>query len=502
MKKAVLLIVVLLTGLVSSLLYAKYEQEQIQMETQLQQRIEGILAKTLPANSYLVTVKVEMENRERPSTKQTTTKSGGFKTLLGQNQYVLPGVPQKKEFVTPPETTTEVATSGFAAETLVKRILITVLVAPDVSVDQVRGVREVISASIPFNPLRGDEMDIQNSTLLRPANANTSNSSPGFASGRAPPVMPASYFSTFSDKANAPVLMLVGAVSMAFILFLGFLFGPVRAFLNRLLAVLPRIGEQAAYTVSNAPVKATATGTPAANSFNNSSNGNGHHGQAEEDKRPFRCIHEDQLGKLPILFKSMTPVQCALVLAYIPAEWASKVLSALDNRMQTSIMNELSQAHEVPPEIVKDLEEQVKSKLPYLVGGVEWIQSVYQLTQPHTQRALLGTLNEQSPELAQSLRRKTFFLEDLNVITPGALRMVFQEVGYPIAALALRDERPENRETLLNRLPIAMREILQQEMDLAGDDQSAIADAKTRLLDVGRRLLTDGRITLPEVSNG
>jgi len=46
-----------------------------------------------------------------------------------------------------------------------------------------------------------------------------------------------------------------------------------------------------------------------------------------------------------------------------------------------------------------------------------------------TQRALLGSLNQQAPELAQALRKKTFFIEDLTAITTGALRMVIQEAG-------------------------------------------------------------------------
>jgi len=147
-----------------------YEQEQMQIEAQLQSRIEGILSKTLPANSYLVTVKAEMENRERPSVKSTTAKRGGGNSLLGQNQYVLPGVPGKKEFVTTPEATSETTVSAFSAETLVKRITITILVAPDVTADQIRSIREVITGSIPFNPLRGDEMEIKNSSLLKPVN--------------------------------------------------------------------------------------------------------------------------------------------------------------------------------------------------------------------------------------------------------------------------------------------------------------------------------------------
>ena len=74
-------------------------------------------------------------------------------------------------------------------------------------------------------------------------------------------------------------------------------------------------------------------------------------------------------------------------------------------------------------------------------------------------------------------------------------------MGYPVAASALRDEKPEVRESLLKRLPVAMREVLQQELDLAADDRNAMADAKTRLLDVGRKLLAEGRIALPEVRN-
>ena len=167
---------VALVALSSVKLWAKYEEEQLQIETQLQQRIEGILAKTLPANSYLVTVKVEMDTRTRPAaTQSSTAKRGGNNALFGQNQYVLPGVPQKKEYVTQPETTTETTVSAFSAEALVRRILITILVAPDVSAEQVRGIRDVITGSIPFNPLRGDEMDIQNSPLLKPANAPASS---------------------------------------------------------------------------------------------------------------------------------------------------------------------------------------------------------------------------------------------------------------------------------------------------------------------------------------
>jgi hypothetical protein len=337
-------------------------------------------------------------------------------------------------------------------------------------------------------------MDIRNSPLLKPVNPTAT---PGVGNSKSSAQNGSSIMGSLSDKANAPVLLLAGALIVVFVLFVAFLFGPMRAFLNRLLAVLPRVGEQAAYTVSNAPAKAAAG--PTANGANPyGMNGGGPHNEEEEGARPFRFIREDQLSKLPILFRGMSPAQCALVLAYLPAEWASKVLAGLDQGIQNAIMRELSQAREVPPDVVKELEEFIKTKLPYLVGGTDWIQSVYQHTQPQTQRALLGSLNQQAPELAQALRKKTFFIEDLTAITSGALRMVIQEAGYPTAALALRDEKPEVRTALLNRLPVAMREILQQELEVTAEDKTAMMDAKMTLMNVGRRLLAEGRIALPE----
>src|SRR5262249_54263006 len=125
---------------------------------------------------------------------------------------------------------------------------------------------------------------------------------PAAAATAAPsPTRGGSYF----DVSSIPSMMLMGALLMVLILFVAFLFGPVRAFLNRLLAVLPRVGEQAAYTVSNAPVKAAPTSTVNGMPVY-ASNGNSLHPE-DETTRPFRFIREDQLNKLPILFKSLSP---------------------------------------------------------------------------------------------------------------------------------------------------------------------------------------------------
>lgn len=478
-------------------LFAKFEQEQLALEAQLQNRIEGILAKTLPPSSYLVTVKVEMDQRQTPQAIRNTQRRVGNNPFLGNNEFVLPGVPQKKEFVQQQDNTNETVVNAFSAETLVRKISISILVSPDIPQEQIRGIRDVISASIPFNPLRGDELDVQGSSLLKRVNPSSSSSSAvSMAMERA---ASRNLGESVADRINWPVVAFLGAAILLSVVLLVFLFGPVRAFLNRLLAVLPRVGEQAAYAVSNSSAKPGAGNGVTAGSAQMNSGLNGHvNGNGEALDLPFQFIREDQLTKLPILFRQMPPQQVALVLAYLPPEWASRVLGGMDASGQTAVMAELSQAREVPPEIVKDVELQIKTKLPYLVGGVDWIQSVYQLTQPQTQQALLGTLNQQSPELAQTLRKKSFFFEDLGIVNPGALRLIVQDVGYPTFAAAMKNEKPELRDGLLRRLPAATREILQQELEMSNEDRATIEISRERVVSAARRLIADGRLTMPE----
>src|SRR5438477_4115051 len=82
----------------SSLVWAKWEKEQVALENDLTQRIEGILSKTLSPNSYLVTVKVEMSESAGGGVNRTVNKRGGENPFMKKNRFVLSGVPEKKQF--------------------------------------------------------------------------------------------------------------------------------------------------------------------------------------------------------------------------------------------------------------------------------------------------------------------------------------------------------------------------------------------------------------------
>ena len=61
--------------------------------------------------------------------------------------------------------------NAYSSEAQIRRIRVKVLLAPDIPPEQIKAIRDVVTSSIPFNPLRGDEIDVQNSTLLKPMSA-------------------------------------------------------------------------------------------------------------------------------------------------------------------------------------------------------------------------------------------------------------------------------------------------------------------------------------------
>jgi hypothetical protein len=489
-------VMVMLVSL-STFAWAKWEKEQVALENQLTQRIESILSKTLSPNSYLVTVKVEMEeNATGGSVQRRTSTTGGENPFLKKDRFVLPGVPEKKQFNSTPEVTeSNTIVSGGSVEALVKKISISVLLAPDTPAERIRYLREFISSAIPFNPLRGDEMEISPSPLIKPLNP-VAAAKAGSAEPEVGVVKSGSFDKMFANS-NVPGVMLLMVVIVSVLGFAAFLFGPVRGFFNRLLAVLPRVGEQAIYAANSSNSSAASAGPTSAEVLTAiSRNGHSNGDSGPKLNMPFQFIREDQLSKLALLFRELSSTECALVLAYLPPAWASRLLANFDAATQAAITRELSRSRGVAPEVIKQVETQIREKLPYMVGGMEWIQAVFPLSQPQAQRVLLNTLAQESPELAKSLRAKTFFFEDLATLAPAGLRALVQEMGYPQMALALKDEKPEIQTAVLSRLPAGIREIVQQELDLSTSEGTGRAEAKNRLVMVARKLVNDGRITL------
>jgi len=237
--------------------FAKWEQQQVAMETNLQQKIETILSKALPVNSYIVTVHVEMEDKPNESRTVRNKSKTGNNPFLNNNRFILPGVPQKKEFSNNDTQQEDTVSIDATPEPQVKKIGISILVSQSTTQEQIKTIRDLLSSSLPFDPVRGDELDIQPSNLINGGSQEPQApmptpiaSTPGDLS---PVSKPALNVGGLLSSLSVPIVALLSIIAGILLTLVVFLFGPVRGFLNRLLVVLPRVGEQAAYSNTTKP---------------------------------------------------------------------------------------------------------------------------------------------------------------------------------------------------------------------------------------------------------
>ena len=112
-------------------------------------------------------------------------------------------------------------------------------------------------------------------------------------------------------------------------------------------------------------------------------------------------------------------------------------------------------------------------------------------------KALLVALEERNPELGASIRQKMFTFEDLILLDPPSLQKILREVEMRDLAVALKTSSDKLKTALLSCLSKRAAETVNEEIGFLGPLKLRdIEGAQNRIIDVVRRLESDGEIDL------
>jgi hypothetical protein len=292
--------------------------------------------------------------------------------------------------------------------------------------------------------------------------------------------------------------------------FVLFVFGPLRGFLNNFVQILPTLKtEGGAGRISlemppmmpmmnspyGLPGGGVVPGGPA--SFSGSLQVD----NPNKNVLPFGFIREDHLGNLAILLAREAPDKAAVVLGYLPSDWISKVLSRLEPAMQNDVAASLATTRQLLPEQVEDIEQDLKRRLDYLIGGPERIFSVYESLDPEAQKRMMESLKASRPEIVEQLRKKTLLFEDLDRFDAAALKSILREVDLQTIVSALKGVTEGFKTHILEHMSQGKAEIVKQELDLSDNNPpgKATAEAQRKVVVIAKRLEREGQIHVPTV---
>ena len=288
---------------------------------------------------------------------------------------------------------------------------------------------------------------------------------------------------------------------VSLLLLTGFLFGPLRAFFKRTTALaqlkidadmkqdMERKNEQGAGAGSS-PLSGELDLTMSRKRAVSSD-------ESKKLSKRFDFVNDDNIKNLLYLIKHETIEKVAIIINYLPAEFASQVLGALSVRQQAQIASILSETKLLDPSIVESIEKDFRQKIDYLSGGLEYFINLLDRADRDTQENIIMTLEKENAMLAEQLRNSLFFFEDLVLLEKNALQKLIRAAQRRNISLAvsLKGVPQDLRNKIMEVLTEGARAMMNEQIELLGEvPEKRILDEQRQIVNLVRELEKDNEI--------
>ena len=160
--------------------------------------------------------------------------------------------------------------------------------------------------------------------------------------------------------------------------------------------------------------------------------------------RPFEFVRKTDPSQLLNFIQEEHPQTIALILSYLSPNQSAIIVSALPPDKQVDVAKRIALMDRTSPDVIKEVEKILERKLASLVnqdytiaGGVDAVVEILNTVDRGTERHILETLEIESPELADEIRRKMFVFEDILTLDDKSIQRVLREVDNNELAMHL-----------------------------------------------------------------
>ncbi len=141
---------------------------------------------------------------------------------------------------------------------------------------------------------------------------------------------------------------------------------------------------------------------------------------AKGKERPFNFARHVEPAQLAEFIRNEHPQTIALILAHLPANNASVVMSALPAERQVDVARRLATMDRADPELLREVDNVLRRRLLLLgtaetqaVGGVDVAVEILNRVDSSTERVILDGLAQEDPDLAAEIKKRMLVFEDL-----------------------------------------------------------------------------------------
>ncbi len=220
--------------------------------------------------------------------------------------------------------------------------------------------------------------------------------------------------------------------------------------------------------------------------------------------KPFEFIRKTDPSQLLNFIQDEHPQTIALILSYLPASQSSMIISALPPDRQSDVAKRIAVMDRTSPDVVKDVEKILESKLSSLVnqdytiiGGVDAVVEILNSVDRGTEKHIMETLEIEEPELADEIRKKMFVFEDILLLDDRAIQRVLRDVENSDLAIALKGSNEEVQSAIFNNLSKRLAAMIKEDMEFMGPVRMKdVEEAQQKIVNIIRKLEDSAEIVI------
>jgi flagellar motor switch protein FliG len=197
--------------------------------------------------------------------------------------------------------------------------------------------------------------------------------------------------------------------------------------------------------------------------------------------------------------KDKTPQDIAIVANYLDPAIAMRLLDLFPKDRQVEVALALGK-EEINMEKVHALEESIKTRLAFVVGGENKLITLLDMTNEEVREKVMKKFEATDAQTAARLKQRIKSLETLVAELPAlGIQTLYRNIDAALFAQVLKSLPAEVQQKVVSSLSAGAAERLKQEMDLSRPLSTVrLRREKQNLMVLVRRLISEG---LVEVKN-
>ena len=200
------------------------------------------------------------------------------------------------------------------------------------------------------------------------------------------------------------------------------------------------------------------------------------------------------------------PQTIALVLAHLNAKAARAVLMLMPEKIRGQAMKRLAQMQQFSPEMVKKISSVLHKRLLTLgeqsrraYGGVKAVADLLNQIDQEATTTILENIEQDDAQLASTIRNLMFTFDDFLAVPDTGIRELLGQVDKKTLGTALKGASEDSRNHFFKCMSSRAVEMLKEDMEALGPVRSRdVANAKTEIVAVARRLEGEGKLVLKQ----